>query len=114
VSAEGHEIGYVNFVRAEMLAKQHGLSDSLITNLQEMAILQYVVDYKNGHGVMELVEKFGLSSRDIGRLARLIEQEMEYPCFSFSRETRMASGDKWAHDYEEKYAPILREAMKGK
>jgi len=83
---------YVNFVRAEMLARQHNLSSEIITHLREMAILQYRRDYGNIHGLLTLIEEYGLTPSERSRIVQLIEQEEKYPCFSFSKETEMAMG----------------------
>jgi len=97
---------YVNFVRAEKLARQHNLSPEIITHLQEMALLQYSRDYHppNIHGLLELLEEYGLTPSERSRIAQLIEQEESYPCFSFSKATERAA-------YLEDYSLFVREAL---
>lgn len=103
-----------NFVRAEMLARQHNLPSDVITHLQEMAILQYVIDFKNGPGLRKLIAEFGLSPTEVGRIAGLIVQEKEYPCFSFSKNTEMAIDENWAPRWHTEYLPIIQQVVKVK
>ena len=107
-------ISKVNFVRAEMLAMQHNLSSDVITHLREMAILQFVIDYKNGPGLRKLTENFSLSPAEVGRIAGLIAQEKEYPCFSFSKNTELAINENWAQVWKEEYSPIIQQVVKAK
>lgn len=104
--------GYVNFVRAEMLARQHNLPSEVITHLREMAILQYVIDYKNGPGLERLIDDFTLSQTEIRRIVGLIEQEKVYPCFSFSKNIKLAIDESWAQVWQEEYMPIVRQSIK--
>lgn len=84
---------YVNFVRAEILAKKHNLSSDIIKHLQEMAVLQYLVDYNNLEGLLKLSSDYNLSRSERIRLVNLVAQESAYPCFSFSKTTEIAIDD---------------------
>jgi len=105
-------ISNANFVRAEMLARQLNLPSNVITHLREMAILQYVIDYKNRPGLQKLIENFSLSPAEVRRTAGLIEQEKEYPCFSLSGNTEMANAGNWAQVWNENYSPIIQQVVK--
>lgn len=102
---------YVNFVRAEMLARQYNLSSEIITHLREMAILQYLVDYKNIAGLQALMQEFNLTPSERSRIVGLIEQEKEYPCFSFSKHTQLAINENWRKEWRNEYLPIVQEVM---
>jgi len=104
----------LNFVRAEMLARQHKLPSDVVTHLREMAILQYVIDFKNAPGLQKVVSEFGLSATEIGRIAGLIAQEKEYPCFSFSKNTELAIDENWAPRWHTEYLPIIEQLVKVK
>jgi len=73
-----------------MLAKQHGLPADIVTPLQELAILQYFVDYKNTPSLLRIADEFGLSRAERLRLLGLISQEETYPLHSYSGHTAMA------------------------
>ncbi len=102
----------LNFVRAEMLARQFNLPSDTITRLREMAILQYVIDFKNGPALQKLIEDFSLSPAEVERIFELIKQEKEYPCFSFSRNTEMAIKLNWAETWKENFQPIIQQVVK--
>ncbi len=97
-----------NFVRAEMLATQHQLPSDLIAHLREMAMLQYIIDYRNFVGVEELIRMFELPRAEVSRIIGLIEEEKEYPCFSFSRHTLLAIDENWTQVWQKEYAPHIQ------
>lgn len=100
-----------NFVRAEMLAKQHELPSEVITRLREMAVLQYVIDYRNFDGLDRLIEQFELTQSDITRILALIQEERAYPCFSFSKATEMAANENWSGIWQKEYAQPMQERI---
>jgi hypothetical protein len=74
----------------EMLARQHNLPLDLITHLREMAIIQFLIDYKNIAGLQKLIDAFDLDRAERSRIFGLIEKEKIYPCFSFTKNTQLA------------------------
>jgi hypothetical protein len=90
---------YVNFVRAEMLAKSHNFPDDVITHLQELALMQYMWDYNNLSGFEKLIQEYHISQKERIRIGLLILNEKEYPCFSFSRNTLNFIDENWASNY---------------
>jgi hypothetical protein len=105
---------YVNFVRAERLAKGHNLAPEIVKHLQELAILQYLVDFGNREGLLELGHEFNFSRDERVRLIQLIMKESVYPCFSFSRRTEMAADNNWGSDWKELYVINAEDFMKGR
>ena len=88
-----------NFVRAEMLARQHNLSSEILISLQELAILQFLVDYQNAPGLVKLTKQFNMTPAEYHRILGLIKQEKDYPCFSFSKATEQGINESWATQY---------------
>ena len=105
---------YVNFVRAEKLAKQHNLALDIIKHLQELAILQYLVDFDNREGLLALGNEFNFSQPERVRLIQLIMKESTYPCFSFSKRVGMAVDENWVSNWNKFYFPSAEDFMKGK
>jgi len=101
-----------NFVRAEMLARQHNLPSDVITHLREIAILQYVIDYKNFVGLEVLIREFGLSPDEVSRIIELIKTEKTYPCFSYTGATELAVGENWAEVWHRDYLPHIQHLTK--
>jgi hypothetical protein len=101
-----------NFVRAEMLARQQNLSLDVITHLREMAILQYIIDYRNFDGLKRLIVEFELTPAEVRRILGLIEREKTYPCFSLSKNTEMAVRENWSEVWQRDYAQHIPELMR--
>jgi len=105
---------YVNFVRAERLAKQHNLAPDIIKHLQELAILQYLVDFDNREGLLALGSAFNLNKSERIRLIQLIMKESIYPCFSFNKHMEMAVDENWVSNWKQFYLPNAEDFMGGK
>jgi len=104
-------ISAANFVRAEMLARQHKLPSDVITHLREMAVLQCIIDYRNFDGLKRLVEEFELAPAEVRRILGLIEAENTYPCFSFSKKTELAVDENWAGVWQKDYYPLVQQVI---
>jgi hypothetical protein len=79
-----------------------------------MAILQHVIDFKNGPGLQKLVAEFNISAAQIERIVGLIADEKQYPCTSFSRNTELAIDENWADVWKTEYVPIVNQVVKRK
>jgi hypothetical protein len=83
----------LNLVRAEMLAKQHNLSEEIIIQIQELAILEYFWDFWDDKrdseqaGLKEMLKIFKITPAELARIINLIIKEKEYPLYSYSRAT---------------------------
>jgi hypothetical protein len=82
-----------NFVRAEMLARQHNLPSETIIQIQEMTVLQYLIDYKNIPGLAKVMDLYKMTPMELDRIVEIIKKEKYYPCHSTSRTTE--TGIKW-------------------
>ena len=107
----GTRPNYVNFVRAEMLARQHNLPPDIIAHLQEMAIIQHLIDYRTSIGFYKLMDEFNLNPTERSRIIRLIKKEKTYPCFSFSKNTELAINENWAGVWEKEYFPLIQQMI---
>jgi hypothetical protein len=76
-----------NFVRAEMLARQHNLPTETLIQIQELTVLQYLIDFGNDQGLARVMHIYQMTPMELDRIVDLIKQEEYYPCFSFSRST---------------------------
>lgn len=103
---------YVNFVRAEMLAKSHNLPNDVITNLQELALFQYFRDYDNLEGFERLIQEYKITQKGRTRIGLLMLEESKYPCFHFTQHTL----DSISENQLEMYfgAGVFRVAKEGK
>ena len=81
-----------NFVRAELLARKHNLSSDIVIACQELAIMQYVVDFQNVLGLRIIIKEFKVTPMELNRIFALLQQETSYTCFSFTKATTWASG----------------------
>ena len=95
----GLEHGFVDFVRAGMLAKSHNLPEDVITHLQELALMQFMWDYNNLEGFEKLIQEYHISQEERKRIGLLILNEKQYPCFSFSAKTLNNIDENWASNY---------------
>jgi hypothetical protein len=102
--------GGLNFVRAEMLAKQHGLADDVLSAIRELALMQYMWDFDNLSGFNTLIQDFNITQSDRTRIVLRILEEGSYPFFSFSKNTEQSIDESWAS----RYAPNIRISTKGK
>lgn len=62
------EIGRRNFVRAVMLAEQHQYPKEKVRHLQELALKQYALDYRNRQGLQKLIQWYGFSESEVRRV----------------------------------------------
>jgi hypothetical protein len=99
-----------NFVRAEMLARQHSLSSDILIALQELAVMQYSIDFQNVPGLKELLKQFQITPLELVRLFELIKVEKVYPCFSFSKATEVEGGI--SSNWDNLYSSIEEEIAK--
>lgn len=90
---------YVNFVRAEMLAKKHNLPSDVVTHLQELALMQYFKDYDNLTGFEKLIQEYKITPNNRARIVLLSLKENNYPCFHFTQHTLDAIDDNQAGIY---------------
>lgn len=107
----GTKPNYVNFVRAEMLARQHSLPLDVITHLREMAIFQFLIDYKNIAGLRKLIDEFDFNPAELSRVIGLIEKEKIYPCFSFAKNTELAINENWGEIWQKEYSPLVQQVI---
>lgn len=91
-----------NFVRAEMLARQHRLPSDVITRLREMAVLQHIREYESTDDLERMMERFKLGENDIRRILVLAEEETTYPLSSFSKATAMAVDENWSEEVRQR------------
>jgi len=98
-----------NYVRAEMLARQHNLSLDVVTHLRELAVFQYMVDFENTPGLLRLREDFGFSRDEALRILRLVLSEKKYPGFSYSRNTVMAVDENWSQMWSAKHLSDIQQ-----
>ena len=91
---------YVNFVRAEVLAKSHNLPDDIITHLQELSLNQYFRDYDNFEGFDKLIKEYKITQKERTRIGLLIlECRDNYPCFHFTQHTLESIDENQAERY---------------
>lgn len=100
----------LNFVRAEMLAKQHMLADDVISAIRELALMQYMWDFDNLSGFNTLIQDFNITPSDRTRIVLRILKEGAYPFFSFSKNTEQSIDESWAS----RYAPNIHISTKEK
>jgi len=105
---------YVNFVRAEMLAKKHNLSSDVITHLQELALMQYFMDYDNFIGFEKLIHEYKITQNDRTRIVLLSLKETKYPCFHFSQHTLDSIDENQAARYAGSSSFRAKREAKGK
>lgn len=81
----------VNFVRAELLARQHNLSSDILINLQELTLLQYLVDFENIAGLDKATEQYKMTIAEVVRILNLIKTEEYYHFYSYTHNTEQES-----------------------
>lgn len=66
-----------NYLLAEGLARRLGRPENEIRDLQEKALEQYVLEFRNPQGSAALAEAFGLSEEDVRRVLTRILREAQ-------------------------------------
>ncbi|MFB3887440.1 MAG: hypothetical protein ACE144_19650 [Thermodesulfobacteriota bacterium] len=66
-----------NYVRAARIAESIGKLAGEIKELQQKAVEQFIVEFRNPRGAMALVEEYHFNREDVGHLLRNILQEAE-------------------------------------
>ncbi len=65
-----------NYTRAAWIAKLMKRPEEEIRSLQQKALKQYIVEYRNAKGVQTLLEEFQFSDMELERLVQSLLQEI--------------------------------------
>jgi len=84
-----------NFVRAELLARKHKLSQDIVIACRELAVMQYVLDFKNFPGLKKIIKELKFTPMEFNRVFKLLKEEKYYPCFSFDKATEQEFPTVW-------------------
>ncbi|MBW2057089.1 MAG: hypothetical protein JRJ26_06290 [Deltaproteobacteria bacterium] len=66
-----------NYLLAEELARRLNRPESEIRDLQEKAICQYVLEFRNPEGAVALADEFNFSQEDLRRLFTAVLEEVK-------------------------------------
>lgn len=93
-----------NYVRAVRIAESIGKPAGEIRELQQKAIEQFIIEYRNPQGAIALAEEYHFAREDLVQLLRDILQEAEEKKISGKRQfdiktMRYLTLDEWIKEY---------------
>ncbi len=97
-----------NYVRAAKIAEDLGKSREEIKQFQIRAIKQFIIEYRNPQGAMDLIKTYQFKQEELRQLLQEVHQELKEKGYSDKRQFDIQTMDyltleRWIDQYIEKH-----------
>ncbi len=97
-----------NYVRAVKIAEDLGRSRDEIKQFQVQAIKQFIIEYRNPQGAMNLIKEYQINQEELQHLLQEVHQELKEKGYSDKRQFDIQRMDyltleRWIDEYIGKF-----------